>query len=174
MKICSNLNCLKEIPENKNYKRGIYCSRSCAATVNNAKRPKRKRLRQCKFCPNFAKSGWTYCEECVKDKKYIKNPVNSSRTIESMLFNKKDANKYNFIRSHARKQTKSREQKCAYCGYSKHVECCHIIDIGNFALTATLGEVNNDNNLILLCPNHHWEFDKKLLIFKDGKLIENA
>lgn len=48
---------------------------------------------------------------------------------------------------------------CVKCGYSKHVELCHIKAIRDFPVTAKLGEVNAKENNIQLCPNCHWEFD---------------
>ena len=52
---------------------------------------------------------------------------------------------------------------CIACGYSKHVEVCHIRAVADFSGTALLEEINQDTNLVGLCPNHHWEFDHGLL-----------
>jgi predicted restriction endonuclease len=62
-----------------------------------------------------------------------------------------------------------RERKCEFCGYPRHVECCHIREIADFPNEATLGEVNAVDNLVLLCPNHHWELDHGFLARIDGK-----
>jgi hypothetical protein len=48
---------------------------------------------------------------------------------------------------------------CKACGYDKHINVCHKKDIKDFPMTALIGEINDLNNLIGLCPNHHWEFD---------------
>lgn len=53
--------------------------------------------------------------------------------------------------------------QCLICGYDKHVEVAHIKAVAEFDDNATIGEINSINNLIGLCPNHHWEFDNKLL-----------
>ena len=50
------------------------------------------------------------------------------------------------------------------CGYSIHYEVRHIRAVKSFPDTATMAEVHNINNLIALCPNHHWEFDNGLLV----------
>ncbi len=50
---------------------------------------------------------------------------------------------------------------CAHCGYDKHVEICHIKAVKDFPNTSTIGDINKEDNLILLCPNCHWEFDYK-------------
>lgn len=54
-------------------------------------------------------------------------------------------------------------KKCAVCGYGKHVEIAHIRPISDFPDSATIKEINDLNNVVGLCPNHHWEFDNGLL-----------
>lgn len=49
--------------------------------------------------------------------------------------------------------------KCAICGYDKHIEIAHIKAVSDFDDNATIREINSINNLIALCPNHHWEYD---------------
>ena len=53
--------------------------------------------------------------------------------------------------------------KCVVCGYNKHIEVAHIKAVADFDDSATIAEINDINNLIGLCPNHHWEFDNGLL-----------
>lgn len=67
------------------------------------------------------------------------------------------------ISTHARKiMARSRhEKKCAYCGYEHHVEVCHLKPVSEFGDDAgIILEVNNVDNLVYLCPNHHFEFDQ--------------
>ena len=52
---------------------------------------------------------------------------------------------------------------CQKCSYDKHVELCHIKPINSFDDSATVGEINDPKNLLVLCPNHHWEFDNGIL-----------
>lgn len=52
---------------------------------------------------------------------------------------------------------------CAICGYEKHVELAHIRPVTDFPDEALLSEVNHPSNVVQLCPNCHWEFDKGLL-----------
>lgn len=49
------------------------------------------------------------------------------------------------------------------CGYSNYFEIHHIKPIEEFKLTTKIVEVNSLNNLIALCPNHHWEADNDIL-----------
>lgn len=56
---------------------------------------------------------------------------------------------------------------CQYCNYSNHIEFCHIKPVSSYSDDTTLGEVNHPDNILILCPNHHWEFDNGLLLLKD-------
>lgn len=49
--------------------------------------------------------------------------------------------------------------QCLSCGYSLHVDVCHVRDVSDFPKASTIGEVNAPENLVALCKNHHWEFD---------------
>lgn len=48
---------------------------------------------------------------------------------------------------------------CYECGYTKHVEVCHIQSVSSFPGNTKIYIINSVGNLVALCPNHHWEFD---------------
>lgn len=48
---------------------------------------------------------------------------------------------------------------CYECGYSKHIEICHIQSVSSFPGNTKIYIINSVGNLVALCPNHHWEFD---------------
>ena len=50
-------------------------------------------------------------------------------------------------------------KSCEQCGYDKHVEVCHIKPIQSFPSQTAIDIINDISNLIVLCPNCHWEFD---------------
>lgn len=52
---------------------------------------------------------------------------------------------------------------CLICGYSHHVEIAHIKPVSSFNEESTFAEINSIENLVGLCPNHHWEFDNGLI-----------
>jgi hypothetical protein len=52
---------------------------------------------------------------------------------------------------------------CEECGYTKYVEICHIRSVSSFADINLISQINALDNLIPLCPNHHWEFDHNML-----------
>lgn len=73
--------------------------------------------------------------------------------------------KFHNIRVNARKVMKDANinYACKVCGYTNYVEVCHIKAIADFTGTSFIKEVNALDNLVYLCPNHHWELDNDLL-----------
>lgn len=65
------------------------------------------------------------------------------------------------IRQHSRYWyiKSGRPLACAICDYNKHVEICHIKDVQDFPQNAKITTINEPENLVALCRNHHWEFD---------------
>lgn len=134
-----------------------FCSRSCAAAYNNKKHPKRRlELNTCKTCQIPVKSGHTYCTVCL--------PQSKDYTLEEVMYDKHHkSSSWALVRSRARAICKDLEKACKNCGYSKHTEICHIKPIKDFPLETKLSVVNSLENLLILCPNCHWEFDNGLL-----------
>lgn len=56
-------------------------------------------------------------------------------------------------------QNSDKPKKCIICGYDKHYEVAHIVAVSDFDDDTLISEINDINNLIALCPNHHWEYD---------------
>lgn len=52
-------------------------------------------------------------------------------------------------------QNSDRPRQCVICGYDKHYEVAHIKAVSEFDDGVLLSEINNEENLIALCPNHH-------------------
>lgn len=89
-----------------------------------------------------------------------------SRTKGDLLSDRKNYQSYrSSVRKLAEKIYKDsgKPQKCAICGYDKHIEIAHIKAVSEFDDSATIAEINSINNLIALCPNHHWEYDNGLI-----------
>lgn len=158
------LNCGTDTPNLK------YCSKSCSASVSNKLYPKRLRKAKCTKCENITKS-WrhTLCEEHWQE--YMSNkpevikelPLSTywdKKSLENLHISSKNAHIRLIARSWFKELTK---QPCANCGYSKHVELCHIRPLSSFVETDKIGVVNGPDNIIQLCPNCHWEFDNKLI-----------
>jgi hypothetical protein len=73
------------------------------------------------------------------------------------------SNRYTKIRRAARTVINNaihpNDRKCSKCGYDKHIEVCHIKSIKDFDLETPISVINSLDNLMLLCPNCHWEKD---------------
>lgn len=140
-----------------------FCSKSCSASYNNMKEPKRKITKKCVHCDEVVhKSRSTLC---VKHFDEFKNKDYQTKTIGEYrkslsLQGKHDSWVHAHVRNFARSWLKKlKQQPCAKCGYSLHVELAHIKPLSSFKDEELLSEVNSEKNVIQLCPNCHWEFD---------------
>ena len=79
---------------------------------------------------------------------------------ESIYTNNGKANTYSLVRGRAR-TIMSHIKECQKCGYDKHVEVAHIKAISIFDENTLISVINHPSNLLVLCPNCHWEFDHK-------------
>jgi rRNA maturation protein Nop10 len=164
----STTNCPSCGKDTKNPK---FCSRSCAAKINNSLYPKnpkkpQRAFHKCPSCGSKTTSTALLCRKC-KDTKAIHEF--GEKTIKE--FNSTYArHRYQSIRNHAHRVARINDMKkeCPFCDYSNHVELCHIKDIKDFDKNTKLKVVNSLDNLIYLCPNHHWDLDHGLLHLKVG------
>lgn len=131
-----------------------FCSQSCSASYTNRVSPKRRLGKHsCKICLKPIKAGRSYCQNCFGSK-------TKDLTLEEAIYRHLHrSSAFALVRSRARAVFKGLPQVCQTCGYDKHVEVCHIKPIKDFPLTTRLSEINSPNNLLMLCPNCHWEFD---------------
>lgn len=152
-----------------------FCCKSCAISyINKTTPPKRKRTKKCSKCDNLIKRwDYTLCEEhwlehLSNKKEAIRELTLADYWAKNSLKNLHVSSKNAHIRGLARSWFKELVNlPCFKCGYNKHVELCHIKAIKDFDETAKLKEVNGENNIIQLCPNCHWEFDKSLFSLND-------
>lgn len=59
----------------------------------------------------------------------------------------------------AQYEASNKHKACYVCGYDKTYEVAHIKPVSDFDDTSLISVINDVDNLIALCPNHHWEFD---------------
>ena len=144
----------KQISKTKNH----FCSSSCAARYNNRFSKKRKLSKKCKSCNSLIYKYQTYCSLC-----WSKNKPDIETNTIGQYKTRSDANRYRSVRDHARKIVKDRPKECQVCNYKTHVELCHIKEISSFPDDATIKTINDHNNLVYLCRNHHWELDHDLI-----------
>lgn len=144
--LCVNCNTFTNNPK--------FCSKSCSATHSNKLSPKRKLGGTCcKTCSIPIRAGYTYCSECFSTR------VKDMTLSEAIYYQHHKSSAFALVRSRARTACRHLPQVCQTCGYDKHVEICHKKAVKDFPLTTLLSEVNAPENLIILCPNCHWELD---------------
>jgi len=150
MSTCLSCNIITKNPK--------FCSRSCAAKYNN-KIPKRILEGQCETCTLKISSTRKYCKKCFN----LKFSAKDMTLKEAIYTHTHKSSAYSLVRARARMRYKTKNNKCYNCGYDKHIEVCHIKPISSFSEDTLLSTINQDKNLIALCPNCHWEFDNGLL-----------
>lgn len=143
-----------------------FCNRSCSAVHSNRASPKRARKKtHCLTCgvelPYKYKERKRYCPE--------HNP--QSRDWNSITIGAIRENVSYQVHARIRDQARRLYKKaglpttCAACGYSRHVEICHRRAIESFPDETPVAVVNALENLVALCPTHHWELDNGFLDF---------
>jgi len=130
-----------------------FCSVSCSNKSRKIPGRTRPGYDLCQ-CGSEKRIEAKVCSECRREKY-------DNQTIQELIYSKGHrSNAFGAIRGRARTVAKNNGlDKCAVCGYTKHVEICHRKAISDFPETAVMSEVNAVENLIALCPTHHWEFD---------------
>ncbi len=169
-----------EVFENKKVseiRKKVFCNGSCAATFNNKKSPKRQKQKK------VAKVKLVKIKNPVEKKKKEEKQKIIKTSLKKTLNGRTKADVFNksinwqaarsIIQRHARTTFKLSDKKkcCLECGYDKHYEVCHKKSVSSFNDEANIvDEINNINNLVALCPNHHWEFDNGILKFENMEL----
>ena len=144
-----------------------YCSKSCAAKINNKLVPKRTIEKQ-NLCLECNKKLSRYkgqrktqlCLKCFNNNKIKTTFLKTKKEMTELSYDV--AHKYEKIRQHAKRYAKKNNWVmtiCEKCGYDKHTELCHRKPIYSFLETSILKEINCRENIIFLCPNCHWELD---------------
>jgi hypothetical protein len=158
------INCEKETSNPK------FCSKSCSAVYNNSKFPKRKTTRTCNI-DGCDKKVFSYRSTLCRNHYYERNDRLDAKNKTLGFYKEKlsvSGKHKSWQFSHVRLLCRSwlkhlAKLPCHNCGYDKHVELCHIKPLSSFPDTALLSEVNSEKNVIQLCRNCHWEFDKGIL-----------
>lgn len=168
-------NCQKIFTRQKRLINGCgnkFCSQSCAATFNNKIYIKKEKIyNSCECCSATIPVNRSYCNKCVKKGKHLGGGKNIlDRTLGEIIGAKEGCSRYTSIRSNARTiMHQYTNMTCQYCGYSTHVDICHIKPINSYSLDTKVSVINDVSNLLCLCKNHHWEFDNGILPLEEIK-----
>lgn len=152
--ICKNCGSVIKISENQkvcDVRKKNFCNHSCGATYNNKLRSTNKEKTNTKKTSSLPEK-YSYFDGVTK----------------KMFFEKKGVY-YKFraeIRKHAQwiYQKNGGSKTCKVCGYNKHIQVCHIKSVSSFNDDDLILTINSINNLVGLCPNHHWEYDNGFLV----------
>ena len=149
--------------------RQVFCSRRCAAQHNNSNKTGKCKRCGVQYLRDKEKSPTSkICKECKRTSQQETTNEIKKRTLgeyyamSTKWASKHPQYKWNSVRNFCRRWNWKPNLKCEVCGYSAHIEYCHVRPIGSFPDTATLGEVNSPENVLILCPNHHWEQENGL------------
>lgn len=133
--------------------RRLFCSRSCSAKYSNkfGNRPKSQNRRPCA----------TGCGREVRNKGTVHCLLCKSRIRHEQAgaLRKSEVSRER-ISAHARRVLKQSLASCLVCGYSFAVEAAHIRPVKSFSENTLVSDMNKEDNLLPLCPNHHLEFDR--------------
>ena len=95
---------------------------------------------------------------------------NATELTKGELFKKKEwQSARSIIAKDARRkyEVSEKQKKCLICGYDKHFEVAHIKAVSSFDDESKIKDINNIENLVALCPNHHWEYDNSDLTIEE-------
>jgi hypothetical protein len=155
-----------------------YCSRSCSASKNNLFVQKNKPIKfvctQCNiiFTRNYKNRSNKICLQCKEQNGNYQNILTNTiknQTIKEYCVSNNVHPSWRFARIRGLNRSWNKQltnNPCQVCGYKTHVELAHIKPLHSFKEHSLLSEVNNPNNILVLCPNHHWEFDNGGLLLE--------
>lgn len=165
----------------------IFCSRKCRAVGMNWN--VLAKLRHCKGCNNTFRqppnSGRTnkYCLSCSESipRTRIGEAPIKLLTIQQFADRIGHDKKSKRVRGDIAGMCRGWNRHlvgtpCQVCGYDKIVEFCHIKPVKDFSEHDTIGSINDESNIFMLCPTHHAELDRGILKAEDvpaRKLLTN-
>lgn len=152
-----------------------FCSRSCSVKINNLGK-RRHPPRNCVKCNKQYITNKTHrslrrCECCIKQ--IMTSQEAKEMTLEQHLERDSIKDKHpSWKAAHIRNFNRSWNKdllglSCQMCGYKHHIELAHIKPISSFSEQDKLGVINDPSNILVLCPNHHWELDNNILSAAD-------
>ena len=173
--VCKYCNTPIKPRSKSNITENTFCNHSCAAKYSNLVRSKPKNILSCLHCSKetgkIIRKHVLLCSLCSAKYSLF---LFGERTLQDLSnFYRKDDKRAGSVshtiatrvRVHARglEKFRVRDKVCKICGYSTYIEVCHIKPLKDFDMTATLNEINSENNTVCLCPNHHKELDLGLI-----------
>ncbi len=159
---------LKQIRKFEN----LFCSRKCASLFQW--KDHTKIINKCSKCNKniHIRNISGICQDCLFN---INKEKLGNMTLQEFQNQNSVKNKHpSWINSNVRNLCRSwnfnlSNLPCQNCGYDKHVEFAYIKAISEFSLDTKINIINDSKNILMLCPNCHWEFDNKFLSLEQIK-----
>jgi len=110
----------------------------------------------------MGKSRAKYCDKCRAHRNSFLKRASPDLTKGELFSNRKN---WQSARSHIQQWARrifleaNPAPSCQQCGYTHHVEVAHIKGVSEFLDQDLVSSINSLDNLMGLCPNHHWEYD---------------
>ncbi|KKK93563.1 hypothetical protein LCGC14_2691640 [marine sediment metagenome] len=181
--LCICAQCNKEFWKKVSQRRGTndFCGRKCAVSFNNKidVAPKRKpKPRKCQLCGEtfftcYAADrrpyqGLVTCQKCW-DKYRLNANTLTVGGLRTTLTERGTGTKIGpYIRSLNRIWNRDLiSLPCQQCQYDFCIDLCHILAIKDAPDDMLLIELNHPSNILVLCKNHHNEFDRGHLALED-------
>lgn len=164
---CKQCGKVIEVADNQrlsDVRRKQFCSHSCAASFNNSKRVKHVEDKVCPRCGKPKHQDSEMCRSCWEEL----NGVGNKTLGYYITGHKYLSSKCQEIRTHARKvlENSNREKVCQYCHnheFDEILEVHHLKSILDFDESTLVKEINHEDNLVWLCPNHHVMLERDLI-----------
>lgn len=166
---CLNCGKIIEVLDNQrvsDVRRKKFCNHSCAASFNNKGVSRNVKISNtiCPSCGGVKSKGAKLCKKCRADKENVGDNtlgyyINGHKYLTSRC---------QAIRRHARRvlEESNREKVCEYCRnheFDEILEVHHLKGILQFDKDSLIREINSEDNLVWLCPNHHAMVEKGLI-----------
>lgn len=153
---CKNTTCdLSFTPKVYNQ---IYCSPKCANS-GHVRKWRENNRKKC-HCEALIHKESKQCKTCAHKAKIDKTLTLARYYKLDSVKGKPPSWKNSHIRGLCRSWNKDLlKYPCQRCSYSIHIELCHKKSVSSFKETDLVGEVNDPDNIYVLCRNCHWEFD---------------
>jgi len=164
--ICKHCNSTIDVRDNQRVadaRRKQFCNHSCSQSYYNSRRYRKRWARMCPGCNGEITSRAKVCRSC-----YVNSLIPISSLTKAELRERRPS--YQSFRSGIRNHAvgifreSNRPYICQICSYDLHVDICHKKPVAEFSDDTIIAKINDINNLIALCPNHHWELDNDILI----------
>ena len=126
-------------------------------------------------CPICGRKKYKKSKLCIECRLKERRNSIKERTLFSYIGGHKYlATKCNEIRKDARRtlEESQKEKVCTYCKnheFDKILEVHHLKGILEFDQSDTIGTINNIDNLVWMCPNHHRMLELGLINLNDAK-----